>query len=120
MSDTNNTIAVNLQLNTVDNNWSPGYATVKVAITNSDGTAPTVPTINGVAVCSVAANTGSDAAQYPYIVTFTAANVGTGTTSLFADNVAYTVFNVTVTQLPPETANADPTTLVVVPPAPQS
>jgi hypothetical protein len=109
MSVTNiGTFALQLSNNPAE---SPGYLDFPIAITNDDGSAPTISSDTpAVAVGTV---TGTDPS---YTGTVTAVSPGVANITISADGQADTAFQVVVSDLPLEIASVDPGTVVIVPP----
>jgi hypothetical protein len=121
MSDTNPpSIPIALELDTNNPVYTPGTAVFPIAISNNDGTAPTLQPSGAspstVVTAAVAPSAAGSAA--PFTGTFTAASVGSTTYDLITDGVVDVVFVVTVTGTPPEGASVDPTLIVITPPGP--
>lgn len=118
---------VALQVNVNDPAWTPGTYQTPLAVSNSDGSAPTITTSAATnATAAIAPNSGSNLSwngnEYPWILTITG-GVPTvpGTPAVvevLADGVVNLAYNVTVTPLPDETITDAPTLAVTTAPQP--
>ena len=120
MSQTLASSAVALLINANNPAWVPGTYVEPLAISNADGTAPTVtnsaPTV---ASAAITPNTGTTFSNtFPYLLTIDAVAVGTTDIQVLADGVPNLDRPTTVTALPDEGVAGNPTLAVTTAPTP--